>query len=121
MSWIFPLFFFMLAIALVAYGMLCVRERAKPEEKVTCVLETRMREKFPHLTVTGRRDRVDYTLIFRTEGGDEISVSVTRAVYRVIPKQVQGELRHQGSRFLSFRFGDTVIDRKYQGSEDAQT
>ena len=59
MSWIFPAFFGVLALALLVYIMMSVRERMYPREQVVCVLESRQREKFPKLTLFGRRDRVD--------------------------------------------------------------
>ncbi len=46
--------------------MMSVRERMYPREQVVCVLESRQREKFPKLTLFGRRDRVDYVQIYRT-------------------------------------------------------
>ena len=59
MSWIFPAFFGVLTLALLVYIMMSVRERMHPREQVVCVLESRQREKFPKLTLFGRRDRVD--------------------------------------------------------------
>ena len=51
MSWIFPAFFGVLALALLVYIMMSVRERMYPREQVVCVLESRQREKFPKLTL----------------------------------------------------------------------
>ena len=76
---------------------------------LACALETRMREKFPVQTLIGRRDRVDYIQIYRTEQGEEIRLQVTKAVYRSIPKQVKGTLVHRGHRLISFTFDSCRI------------
>lgn len=109
MAWIFPVFFGVVALCVVIYAGMALRERMKPVEEIPCRLELRMREKFPVQTLIGRRDKVDYTLTFCTDEGEKITVSVTKAVYRSIPRETAGVLRHQGSRFLSFRFQDQLI------------
>ena len=96
MSWIFPAFFGVLTLALLVYIMMSVRERMHPREQVVCVLERRQREKFPKLTLFGRRDRVDYV----------------QAVYKSIPKEVEGVLTHQGTLFYSFAFDGQTVTRK---------
>jgi hypothetical protein len=102
MDWIFKLFFGMLGLAILVCIVMWVIERSKPEKTVHCTLETRMREKFPYSTVVGRRDKVDYTLIFRTDDGDTVSVAVTKEIYTSIQKGTRGDLRHRGSHFISF-------------------
>ena len=109
MSWVFPAFFGVLAIALAIYIVMSVRERMQPREKVICALESRRREKFPKLTVFGRHDKVDYIQVYRTQSGEQISVSVTKAVYKSIPKEVEGELVHRGDIFYSFAFDGKII------------
>lgn len=104
MAWIFPVFFGVLALCALVYGVGALRQRLQPLETVACALETRMREKFPVQTLIGRRDRVDYIQIYRTEQGEEIRLQVTKAVYRSIPKQVKGTLVHRGNRLISFTF-----------------
>ncbi len=112
MSWIFPAFFGVLTLALLVYIMMSVRERMHPREQVVCVLERRQREKFPKLTLFGRRDRVDYVQVYRTGEGKRITVCVTRAVYKSIPKEVEGVLTHQGTLFYSFAFDGQTVTRK---------
>ena len=112
MNWIFPAFFGVLALVLLVYIMMSVRERMHPREQVVCVLESRQREKFPKLTLFGRRDRVDYVQIYRTDEGKRITVCVTRAVYKSIPKEVEGVLTHQGTLFYSFAFDGQTVTRK---------
>lgn len=109
MAWMFPIFFGVLLIAGVIYLVMEIRERMKPVQQVECALETRMREKFPNQTVLGRRDKVDYHLTFRTETGEHITIDVSKAVYRRIPKEVPGTLCHRGSKFISFTHEGTVI------------
>lgn len=110
MGWIFPAFFGVLAMALIIYFIMSVKERMQPCEQVSCVLESRRREKFPKLTLFGRRDKVDYIQVYRTDEGRQITVCVTRAVYRSIPKEKKGLLTHQGTLFRSFVFdGQTVM------------
>lgn len=114
MAYLFPIFFGVLAVALIAYLVMAVRERLKPIERVECTLETRMREKFPNQTLLGRRDKVDYTLIFRTSEGNRIPVAVTKEIYKSIPKEASGVLCHRGSIFLSFSFqGKTVQKTRF--------
>ena len=112
MSWIFPAFFGVLALALLVYIMMSVRERMYPREQVVCVLESRQREKFPKLTLFGRRDRVDYVQVYRTGEGKQITVCVTRAVYKSIPKAGEGVLTYQGTLFYSFAFDGQTVTRK---------
>ncbi len=115
MGWVFPAFFGVLALALIVYSIMSIRERLQPCEQVRCVLESRRREKFPKLTLFGRRDKVDYVQVYRTDDGKQITVCVTRAVYKSVPKEVEGVLTHQGTLFRSFAFdGKTVT----QNSKD---
>lgn len=109
MGWIFPAFFGVLALALIIYIVMSVRERLQPCEQVVCVLESRRREKFPKLTLFGRRDKVDYVQVYRTDDGRQITVCVTRAVYKSIPKEKKGLLTHQGTLFRSFVFDEQTI------------
>ena len=113
MGWIFPVFFGVLAVALIIYLAQTIRERMKPREEVTCVLESRRREKFPKQTLFGRRDTVDYIQVYRTPDGREISVSVKKAVYKAIPKDVEGTLTHRGSIFYAFAFAGKTVTRDY--------
>ncbi len=109
MGWIFPAFFGVLALALIIYIIMLIGERMKPCEQVACVLESRRREKFPKLTLFGRRDGVDYVQVYRTGDGRQISVCVTKAVYKSIPKETKGVLTHQGTLFRSFTFDGRTI------------
>lgn len=118
MGWIFPAFFGVLAIALIIYIIMSVKERMQPCEQVSCVLESRRREKFPKLTLFGRRDKVDYIQVYRTDEGRQITVCVTRAVYRSIPKEKKGLLTYQGTMFRSFVFdGQTVMQNDKEPQE----
>ena len=113
MSWIFPVFFGVLAAALLVYLVQTVRERMKPKEQITCTLESRRREKFPKQTVFGRRDKVDYIQVYRAQDGREITVSVKKAVYKSIPKEVEGVLTHRGGIFYAFTFADKTVTRNH--------
>ncbi len=78
MNWIFPAFFRRSGVGAAGlYHDVCAGADASPRSR-SCVLESRQREKFPKLTLFGRRDRVDYVQIYRTDEGKRITVCVTR-------------------------------------------
>lgn len=114
MAYFMPVFICILLAALVIYIILELKDRLQKPQKISCRLIRRERRKDPHQTLIGRRDKVEYRLIFlpldaEEEKKNEIPMIVRKEVYRSIPKQVDGLLEKRGSSFLSFQYGDVTI------------
>lgn len=108
-----PVFLAALLAALAVYIFLEAKDRMQKVKEEPCRLARRERRKNPHQTLIGRRDKVEYRLVFVPEDAGkekrEIPMVVRKEVYRSVPKMVPGVLKYQGSRFVSFSYHDITI------------
>ncbi|MBR1781338.1 MAG: DUF2500 family protein [Oscillospiraceae bacterium] len=124
MLWGLPIFFGLLVLCAVLYGVMLLRERLEPERSVTCTLELRRRESFSNRVLVSKREKEAYFQIYRTDQGAEIVLSVSKAVYNAVPKDIMGVLVHRGTQFVSFTIDGqtiTVLDaERWQAVKDRQ-
>lgn len=109
MAYVFQGVTVLLAATLILYLILLAVAWSRPEEKCLCELEYRKRETQFDRVAVRRRERTQYSLIFRTDEGRCIEVRVSEDVYQLVPKGQQGTLCHKGAIFRWFAYEDTII------------
>ena len=102
MSWFFAVFFGVIALCVIVYLGLQLKDSLAPRIECEATVEKRYTEVFPMTMGFVKRDRQEKHLVFKSKNSAALDFPVSDDLYKLCPSGTKGNLSYQGRRIIRF-------------------